>query len=678
MADIEYNNRVVALENCCSETKITLGNLAENILELAEKLTNLETAARVNSVNTNFGLTPSFSDIPEFPTGETDVSSLYVGKMGISGCMQFVADKKICVKPNFVDLIIPVYVMEDAMEFINIVDVVEPEPETPFPYEVTLTWNHTKAEYTVPYPDGSLVTTWGDEAYNDNILVLHKTAHCDQLTDFCVESEMLGYCAPDPRPFSYAEELHTMNQFSVYVGVATAYYDSDLGDFDRNTVNTYKFVRDPYSMTESEDWEGLFPFPVGSTITTVPGSVFPYVEITDIGALPLIAGRSYSNNNNSGLMGTDITNPNARETITSNDFSNFPNSTNTGIIKIKINKLDESILFYDIYVTCPKSMLKPIGSGRKYPYGSYYSTSAFTTPYLFQYMPFQTISLWNYCNNCATESVLTYTNIPPYTETTACGFTHYADNPLFKWSGYLSSFYYFRESSNLNYKDDLTGITFQKILYLDEANFFDGGGGQDPFSPYNFNYPLVITETLDLTIELWGLEGEGVADTYLYLLDSNNQIIAENDDSGSVNHSLIKMTLNAGSYTVVAATYDENQYGEFTLQVYTKNIIENELVESNIINKSLDYGCTLGAYQGEGGGSWNYDYLMYDVALVLRINVQDLANPQIQVIDNVVQNKYTSQGQHDGDYPHVYNAGTGETGYVATIQTAKSLFNGVF
>lgn len=676
MADIEYNKRVVALEDCCDETKMTLGNLAENILELAEKITDLETTARVNNVNTNFGLTPSFSDIPEipeFPSGETDDGSFYVGKMGIGGCMQFVTDKKICVKPNFVDLKIPVYIMEDAMEFVDVLD--EVEPETQFPYVITLTWNHTKAEYTVPYPTGNLVTTWGNKAYNDATLITHKNLHCDQLTDFCIESEMLERCPPDPRPFSYPEELHTMNQFSVSVGVATAYYDSYSGEFNRTTIDTYKFVRDPYSMTESEDWEGLFPFPAGSTITMTPSSIFPYVEIVDIGALPLISGKFYD-----GLMGTDMDNPNARETITSGEFSNFPNSTNTGNIKVKIDRLDESILFYDIYITCPKSMLKPINSVKKYPYGSPYSTSAFTNvPYLYDYRPFQRISLGSYCNNCATETILTDTDIAPYPETTACGFTTYENNPLFRGSGYLSSFYYFRESSNLSYKSSMQGIILQKTLYLDEEGFFDGGGGQDPFSILNFSYPLVITETLDLIINLWAEDGYGQADTYLYLLDSSNQIIAENNDYENVfNHSVIKITLEAGSYTVVAATYDEYQYSTFFLQVYTKKFIDaTPPVESTVINKSLDYGCTLYAYQGESG-NWNYDYLMYDVALVLRINVQDLANPQIQVIDNVVQNKYTNQGWSDGDYPHVYNTNTGETDYAIPVQLVKSLFNGVF
>jgi subtilisin family serine protease len=56
-------------------------------------------------------------------------------------------------------------------------------------------------------------------------------------------------------------------------------------------------------------------------------------------------------------------------------------------------------------------------------------------------------------------------------------------------------------------------------------------------------------------------------DTYLYMLNSSGQVIAQDDDGGSGYNSRISMSLAKGSYTVVAATYKTGESGSFNLKV---------------------------------------------------------------------------------------------------------------
>jgi|GEM_PF-6475262 len=75
---------------------------------------------------------------------------------------------------------------------------------------------------------------------------------------------------------------------------------------------------------------------------------------------------------------------------------------------------------------------------------------------------------------------------------------------------------------------------------------------------YALNVPASGPVTLDLT---------SAVDTYLYLKDSNGSVIGYNDDGGSGYNSKLSMSLNAGSYSVVAATYSGGQSGSFELSV---------------------------------------------------------------------------------------------------------------
>ena len=83
---------------------------------------------------------------------------------------------------------------------------------------------------------------------------------------------------------------------------------------------------------------------------------------------------------------------------------------------------------------------------------------------------------------------------------------------------------------------------------------------------YTFTLPQASTATITLT-------SEAVPDTYLYLLDGvgrDGVALHENDDidtAGQNYGSRISESLPAGSYTIVATTYNAEQEGEFTLSV---------------------------------------------------------------------------------------------------------------
>ena len=79
-------------------------------------------------------------------------------------------------------------------------------------------------------------------------------------------------------------------------------------------------------------------------------------------------------------------------------------------------------------------------------------------------------------------------------------------------------------------------------------------------------YSFTLDEETEVTISL-----ESSVDTYLYLLrgaDSGGSVVDDNDDVESGNrNSGLTLTLAAGTYTVEATTYDEEETGSFTLTI---------------------------------------------------------------------------------------------------------------
>ena len=84
-------------------------------------------------------------------------------------------------------------------------------------------------------------------------------------------------------------------------------------------------------------------------------------------------------------------------------------------------------------------------------------------------------------------------------------------------------------------------------------------------STYARFYTFTLDQEAEVTITL-----ESDTDPYLYLLDDSDEVIADNDDidydAGNLN-SRLALTLDAGSYTIEATTYDSEATGDFTLIV---------------------------------------------------------------------------------------------------------------
>ena len=74
-------------------------------------------------------------------------------------------------------------------------------------------------------------------------------------------------------------------------------------------------------------------------------------------------------------------------------------------------------------------------------------------------------------------------------------------------------------------------------------------------------YTFTLTETTPVIIDL-----ESTTDTYMYLLDASDNAIEEDDDGGEGINSKITRTLNAGTYTIEATTYDSDKLGIFTVK----------------------------------------------------------------------------------------------------------------
>ena len=79
------------------------------------------------------------------------------------------------------------------------------------------------------------------------------------------------------------------------------------------------------------------------------------------------------------------------------------------------------------------------------------------------------------------------------------------------------------------------------------------------YAAYN---TFTLTQETEVSIDL-----TSSTDTYLYLLDSADNIIAQDDDGGASLNSKITRTLEAGTYTTESTTYNASATGVFNLKV---------------------------------------------------------------------------------------------------------------
>lgn len=85
-------------------------------------------------------------------------------------------------------------------------------------------------------------------------------------------------------------------------------------------------------------------------------------------------------------------------------------------------------------------------------------------------------------------------------------------------------------------------------------------GGRDVNAENNVTVTFTVTGTENIQFDL-----ASAVDTYLYLVDEYGAIIADDDDGGSGYNSRLSLTLQAGRYRLVAATYNPGQAAPFTL-----------------------------------------------------------------------------------------------------------------
>jgi hypothetical protein len=60
-----------------------------------------------------------------------------------------------------------------------------------------------------------------------------------------------------------------------------------------------------------------------------------------------------------------------------------------------------------------------------------------------------------------------------------------------------------------------------------------------------------------------------IIDTFLKVLDSDNDLLQTDDDGGPLDDtdSRLDITLNAGTYSIIATSYAANETGSYTISV---------------------------------------------------------------------------------------------------------------
>jgi alpha-tubulin suppressor-like RCC1 family protein len=98
-----------------------------------------------------------------------------------------------------------------------------------------------------------------------------------------------------------------------------------------------------------------------------------------------------------------------------------------------------------------------------------------------------------------------------------------------------------------------------------QSSSWTSSSGRDALGSGNPRYSFNVSELSTYTVEL-----ESSIDTFIYLLDENNNTVGLNNDGGIGLNSLLRIELEPGTYYAVAATYSSSQSGSFVMQV-TRN-----------------------------------------------------------------------------------------------------------
>lgn len=91
--------------------------------------------------------------------------------------------------------------------------------------------------------------------------------------------------------------------------------------------------------------------------------------------------------------------------------------------------------------------------------------------------------------------------------------------------------------------------------------------GRVPLGSDNMTYSFRVLEAGSVDINL----NSNDADTYLFILDNNSEVIAENDDFIK-SDSFLNLSLPIGQYSIVAATYYKNVTGTFEISITSADL----------------------------------------------------------------------------------------------------------
>ena len=102
-------------------------------------------------------------------------------------------------------------------------------------------------------------------------------------------------------------------------------------------------------------------------------------------------------------------------------------------------------------------------------------------------------------------------------------------------------------------------------------------------SSYSDRYQFTLGRRREVTIRMESSD----FDTYLYLLSSDGQVLDDDDDGGDRTNSQIRTTLEAGTYTIEAASWWEGEIGGYTLSLDADALIMTGIDTGNTLRGEL-------------------------------------------------------------------------------------------
>lgn len=125
-------------------------------------------------------------------------------------------------------------------------------------------------------------------------------------------------------------------------------------------------------------------------------------------------------------------------------------------------------------------------------------------------------------------------------------------------------------------------------LLPEVRSIWNPSGGQDFQSLINPRYQFNLSESKRINIEL-----ASEVDSYLYLIDSTGNLIAEDDNSGEGTNAKIKADLQPGAYRIVAATKDMGQESVFSIFAnipVTRDLTPEPMLNGHHLDACYEHG----------------------------------------------------------------------------------------